>query len=156
MVYKKEKLHKKPIVSPYKLKDLNIKNKMKLVEIINSVESLNQLVSAKLPAKTSYKIGRLSQKLAPEVEAYFKLKNNKMVEYGTVKMKEDGTTPATDEKGNEMYTFDKENGEKFINELREAEEVEVTVEIPEIKIEDLGDISIEPKYLSVLSWLIKE
>lgn len=128
---------------------------MKLVTLINSVESLNKLMETKLPAKTSFKLSRFAQKLNPEVEAYYKLKNEKLKEYGTPLLNEDGS-PETDEKGGEKFKFEKEAGEKFIAEMQATEETEVTIEVPEIKIEDLGDISIEPKYLSVLEWLVKE
>ena len=40
--------------------------------------------------------------------------------------------------------------------MDELENKELDVKIPEIKISDLGQVVIEPKYLLVLSWLIKE
>ncbi len=121
---------------------------MKLLEIVNSIEPLNALLEQKLPAKTAYKIGRLATKLSPEVETYGKTRDAKMKEFGVLVMNDDGT-PTNN------YKFEGENKDKFVTEMTEVENSEVAVEIPEITIDDLGDISIEPKFLSALTWLIK-
>lgn len=126
---------------------------MKLVTLINSVEALNKLGEVKLPAKISFKLGKFMRDAAKDVEDYYKVRNEKMAIYGTKVMetKEDGTEVETDK-----YNFTKENGEKFIAELQELEDSEVTLAIPEIKLDDISSVEIESRYLLTLDWLIKE
>jgi copper oxidase (laccase) domain-containing protein len=92
-----------------------------------------------------------------DVEDYYKVRNEKMAIYGEKVMEtvvaEDGTET---KKETYKYYFTKENGEKFIADLKELEESELTIAIPEIKLDDLASVEIESKYLSVLDWLIKE
>ena len=130
---------------------------MKLVELINSVEALNILGENKLPAKTSFKLGKFMREASKDVEDYYKVRNEKMGIYGDKVMEtvvaEDGTET---QKETDKYSFTKENGEKFIADLKELEDSEVTISIPELKLDDLGSVTIEPKYLSLLEWLIKE
>ena len=122
--------------------------KIKTQEIISSIEALNALLNEKLPATLSFKIGRLAHQLAPEVETYKKTRDAKMKEHGK---------PVVDENGNETdkYSFEGEGKDAFIKEMTELEDTEVEIDIPEIKIDDLGSITIEPRHLSVLTWLIK-
>ena len=153
MVYKKEKLHKK-IISPYhnQLKPMSVK----LIELVSSIEALNKLSETKLPASVGFSLGKFLKEVTPEIETYNKVRSEKIVEYGT-------ETGETDEKGNKKYSFSdvgstelNENGKKYVAEMTEMENKELEVKIPEIKITDLGNVVIEPRYLVVLSWLIKE
>ena len=135
---------------------------IKLIELINSVESLNYLSELKLPAKTSFVIGKFLKDVTPEIETYNKIRSERVKEYGTVMLDEEGKE-VTDDSGNVRYSFkDKgsnelnENGKKFIEEMNEVEEKELDIKIPEINISDLSFNTIEPKYLIKLYWLIKE
>ena len=122
---------------------------MKLLELINSVESLNVLLATKLPAKAAYKLSVFSKLVAPQVDEYNKVRSEKVKIYGE---------PELDAEGKETgkYLFKDGNGQKFVDELKELEETEFDVAIPDIKLADLGEISIEPKHLASLAWLIKE
>ena len=135
---------------------------MKLIELVNSVEALNKLSEAKLPAYVSFSLGKFLKDITSDIETYNKVKSEKIVEYGTVVLDEEGKEKVNED-GNKTYSFSipgttelTENGKKFIEEMTEIEEREVDVKIPEIKIESLGEVTIEPKYLVTLSWLIKE
>jgi len=135
---------------------------MKLIELVNSIEALNKLSETKLTAGVAFSLGKFLKEITPEVEMYSKVRSEKIVEYGIPMVDEKGVV-VTDDKGNTRYSFsDKgstelnENGKKFVSEMNEVEEKEVSVKIPEIKISDLGTSAIEPKYLLTLSWLIKE
>ena len=121
---------------------------MKILEIVNSIESFNKLLEQKLPAKTSYKIARLVVALNPEVDTYSKTRDAKLKEFGTPVLDEEG-------KVTDKFSFEGENKTKFIEEMTAVENTELKLDIPEITIDDLGDINIEPKYLSALTWLIK-
>lgn len=135
---------------------------MKLIELIGSVEALNKLSETKLPAFTSFKLSKFLKEVSPDIENYHKIKKEKIEEYGTPQFKEDGT-PDTDKDGNQLYSFKKEgsdeiseNGKKYVEEMVEIENSEITTAIPEIKISDIGNSEIEPKDLIALNWLIKE
>ena len=118
-------------------------------ELINSVEALNVLTTTKLPAKTSYKLAVFLKEIADDIDLFNKTRDEKLKIFGEPILSEEG-------KETGKYSFSKDNGQKFIDEIKELEEVEVTKAIPVIKLEDLGNIEIEPKYLATLSWLIKE
>ena len=158
MVYKKEKLHRKPIISEY----YNQLKSMKTLELINSVEALNKLSETKLSASAAFSLGKFLKSITNTVETYHKVRSEKIQEYGIPMVDEKGVV-VTDEKGNTRYSFsDKgstelnENGKKFVAEMTEMENKEVDIKIPEIKVSDLGSSLIEPKYLVVLAWLIKD
>lgn len=157
MEYKKEKLHRK-IISPY----YNQQKLMKLIEIINSVEALNKLSETKLSASVSFQLGKFLKSFTPDLETYNKIRGEKVIEYGAPVLNDKGEG-VYDKNGNQQYSFSdvgskelNENGKKFIAEMTEIENQEVSVSIPEIKISDLGKSEIEPKYLLQLQWLIKE
>lgn len=136
--------------------------KMKLIEFINSVESLNKLSECKLPAGISFSLGKFLKEITPEVETFNKVKNEKIVEYGSVVIGSDGKE-TLDKAGNKIYSFSvpgtkelTESGKKYVEEMTELENKELELKIPEIKIADLGTMEIEPKFLLQLAWLIKE
>jgi hypothetical protein len=135
---------------------------IKLIELINSVEALNKLSETKLPASVGFSLGKFLKQVTPEIETYNKVRGEKVVEYGTLMLDAEGKE-VTDAQGNKRYSFvDKgstelsENGKKFVAEMTEMENKELDIKIPDIKISDLGSAVIEPKYLLILAWLIKE
>ena len=128
---------------------------MKLIELINSVEPLNKLSETKLPASVSFSVAKFLKEATADLEAYNKVRLEKIKEYGA---------PVLDDKGDptDKYSFSlpgstelTEEGKKFIAEMTEIEERELTISIPEIKISDLSSVEIEPKNLAALTWLIK-
>ena len=124
---------------------------MKLIELVSSVEALNELAKTKLPAATSYKVATFMNENAKKVEEYHKVRNDKLEAYGDIVLDAEGK-----ESDPKQYKFSKENGEKFVAEIKELEETELDTKIPVIKISDLAFANIEPKTLLSLSWLIKE
>ena len=83
---------------------------MILRELINSVEALNILTTTKLPARTSYKISMFLKDINEDVEMFNKTRNDKLVAFGDPIEGKDG-----------QYSFSKENGEKFVEEIKEFE-----------------------------------
>ncbi len=127
---------------------------IKLIELVNSVEALNKLSETKLPASVAFSLGKFLKEITTDVDTYNKVKADKASQYGI---------PVLDKDGNQtdQVTFVQdgkitEGGEKFVAEMKEIEDKEVSVTPPEIKIKDLGDAVIEPKYMVALHWLIKE
>lgn len=150
---KVRKSKKKQIVSNYY--NLNIK-RMKIIELVNSIESLNKLAETKLNAFVSFKLGKFLKDAGASIETYNKVRSEKVKEYGEVVLDAEG-------KETDQYSFSipgtkelTENGKKFVEEMKAIEEEELDIKIPEINIKDLGSVEIEPKYLSILQWLIKE
>jgi hypothetical protein len=122
---------------------------MKLKQLIESVPSIQELIKEPLPVKTSFKLSTFISKMNPEIEAFDKVKKDKIIEYKGERQK--------DENGREINTFKipDENVEKFSKEIKELLEQEVDIDVPDINIEDLGDIKIKPEFLMGLNWLIK-
>jgi len=116
--------------------------KIKLSQIVNSVESLNKIVEIKLPVKVAYKVNRLINKINPELKTYNESRETLVKEYGDEQ--EDGSWKVVDPvKLNE-----------FAIKLTELLEVEIEVEFEKIKIEDLGEALIEPK--NMVDFLFEE
>lgn len=119
--------------------------KITLAQIVNSEKALTQLLETKLPIKTSYWLSKFVTKIQPDL-VIFKEKQNAL-------FKELGE-PVKDNP--DMLTIKPENMPKFQEEIAKLLEVEVEVEkMDKIKMEDLGDVSIEPKYLTSLEYIIE-
>jgi hypothetical protein len=124
--------------------------KVVLKDVVNGLSSLNVLVEQKLPVFSSFKLSLFLKNVSPIIESYNKERDKLVVEYGTPTKGEDG-------KENGNYTFpDAEKAKEFTEKINSLLEVEIEIGIPEIKVADLGSISIEPKYLTPLTWLLKE
>lgn len=108
---------------------------MKLKEIIENIETLNELIKIKMPIKASYSISRLIRKLTPEIEIYNEKRTELAKELGELN------------KEKTQYIFKEENGVKFAKELKELLDTDISTDFIKIKISDLGDISIEPRLL---------
>jgi hypothetical protein len=134
----------------FNLKDylITFQKTMKLKEIIDSIDSIQYFMGLKLPAITSYKLAVFAKKVNPEVEAFSKIRNEKLKEYGD---------EVKDEKGdfNGNYNIPKKNIGKFNEEMNKLLEAEIKMDIPEINIKDFEGLEIEPKYFIELGWLIK-
>lgn len=135
---------------------------MKLIELVNSVEALNKLSETKLVGGASFSVAKFLKDVTSDVETYHKVKNEKIVEYGSVVLDDEGK-PKVDATGNQIYSFSvpgskelTESGKKYVAEMQEIENKELDIKIPEIKASDLAESKIEPKYLIALTWLIKE
>lgn len=120
---------------------------MKLKQLVESTTALNKLVDQKLPIKVSFQLSTFLSKTNPELTNFDKLRTEKIQEYGERVIK--------DGKPTEEYTIPKDKVEEWSKEINELLEQEIDVKIPDIKIDDLGDINIEPTSLMGLEWLIK-
>jgi uncharacterized protein (DUF2344 family) len=121
---------------------------MKLKQLIDSNESLVYLSSQKLTATISYKVAMVIKNTKPSLEEFFKVRDEKVKEYGEEIIEK--------EKPTGRYNIKEENKEKFQKEIEELLEQEVNLTIPELKIKDFDGLSLEPRYLVQLDWLIKE
>ncbi len=115
--------------------------KLKLSQVVGSVESLKALLETKVPAKTAYWLSKLiNNQIERELKAFNVARDNLIKEHGTED--EDKSVSVKEGKMGEY-------NEKLVELL----ETEIEVEWNPLKIEDLGDIKIEPKNL--VSWLFE-
>jgi hypothetical protein len=110
--------------------------KIKLEQIVLNVEQLKALQEVKFPVKVSYRIMRLVNKLQPELNTYETKRNELVKEFGE---------PA-DEKGDIRVT-DPKKLVKFTEKLQELLSLDIEVDFTPIKMEELGDVNVEPKLL---------
>lgn len=109
--------------------------KVTLQKIVNSIEQLNALQSHPLPAKTSYRIMRLVNKLDSIIKTFTAKRNELIKELGAenVETKQIAVKP--------------ENLEKFNEKINEILSIEEEVDFEPINPEDLGDTKIPAKDL---------
>lgn len=109
-----------------------------------AIESIKEV---KLPAKVSYRLGRLSDKLAPIVSRFDKLRN----ELVTNKYGEPVEGDAT------KFTVPVEKMPLFLTEMSETlQNKEDIGEIKPISIEDFGDIEVPVSFFNDLEGFITE
>ena len=113
--------------------------KVKLHQIVNSAESLKSLLEIKLPAKISYRLKRLVNKLDPILATYNEKRNELVKEFG--EEQEDKSIKVADEAKLKL----------FLEKLNEVLEIEEEIDFELINIEDLGDVVIAPKDL--VEWI---
>ena len=121
--------------------------KVKLVELVNSKEVLNELINSDIPVQTSYKLSCYDEDINSELTAYEKTRIKLVKKYG----RDIGG-------GNfEVNRDDKESLEKFVNDINPVLETEVDLkDVSKIDISDLGNnFSISPNKLKRLHWLFK-
>lgn len=120
-----------------------------LKELVAGVETINIIGNSKLPVLTSFVISVFLKKVAPIMES-FEVERTKLIkEFGTTVKDEDG-------KDTDNYTFSPENAKAFNEKINELLEAETGVESPQIKLEDLSGLEIEPNKIVSIDWMIKQ
>lgn len=105
-------------------------------QILHSVEGLNKLNELKLPAKISYRLAKISRKLDACLKDYQTVLSKLRSEYETSEKKLDHPD--------------------FKRQLEELLECKNPIDLEKIKLESLGDVTVEPLSLYHLDWLIEE
>lgn len=131
---KKEQL----VISKYYQKYM----KVKLLDIMLTKDALQNLLNTKLPIKTSYKLNKLAIALNVEYEAYEKQRVELVKEYG--EEKEDGSV---------AIPPDSPKMKEFLEKIAELQNIEVSLDFEKLKVEELGDIEIEPTNLPL--WILE-
>lgn len=128
------------------------KNIMKITikELLESNDSFVELAALKtIPVLTAYKLAKLSKDIRAEQETFTELRNAKIKELGEETLDKDGNKT-----GN--WNVKKENAELFNDETKKMLSIEVELNVPEVKLADLGVTTIAPDVLTPLLWLVKE
>jgi hypothetical protein len=111
---------------------------MKLSKIIEMAPALNALAQLKLPAKTGFRIAKALNLIKPELEAY---------EAQRIKLAESLGTKTED---GSQFLFQDENAKSFIEQMNALTDEDISITLPTIKPDDLGDVAIEPSALMAL------
>ena len=119
--------------------------KVQLREIVNGYPAILRLAEIKLPVTISYWVGKTKNKFESEIKPFEEQRLKLFKEYGEAK---------NPEKPDEM-TIKPENVEPFTTEVNKLLDIEVEFEFPVIKLEELGDIKIEPSIISQLTFLFE-
>jgi translation initiation factor 2 alpha subunit (eIF-2alpha) len=124
---------------------------MKLARIISKdfQEALRKLNGQALPAKVAYKLKSISKTVDSENQKYEEVRIASLKKYGE---KDENGEVKTREDGNVMLS--KEGAEAFLNDLNEL--VNIEVELPTIRIDDLGDVKLTAEDLMNLEGLITD
>jgi hypothetical protein len=112
-------------------------------EMRNMLETLGKMAQMKLPIKASYWVGRLIAKLDGEYAASEKARNALVTELGEPV---DG--------GGIQVTPENPNWKTFQERYTELMNVEIDIELPQIPLDQFGNIDIEPAALLALDKLI--
>lgn len=123
--------------------------KTKTINVINSFQAFDTLISKPLPSALSFKLAR-GMKVVSEVMETFQATQRKIVESWS--QKDEAGKPKT-APGNPNAILLTPEGQK---ELQSVFEVEVELPFEQIKITDLGDITMSPIHYLQLDWLITE
>jgi len=115
---------------------------MKVRNLISFNASLKKLLIQDLPVKISFKLGKLIKPLNEEYKIFAENKKKLFTKYGE------------EEKG--QVKIKPENTKAFTKDFEELLNIEVEIDIPKIKVDDLGDIKISPLDMSNLDILIQE
>jgi hypothetical protein len=115
----------------------------------NLHKALAKLAALPLPAKTAFKLKGLNKRVSEELGKYDELRVEALKRFG--KKKEDGSIDM-EEGGN--VRFDREGMDGFVAYLQELTNQDI--DLPTIKIDDLGNVELTAQELSSLDGLIVE
>lgn len=118
--------------------------KIKLKQIVESVDAIKRLVDCKVPVKTAYTLSKIVTHVNRELEAFEGIRKGIIIEYGD----------KTENEGE--YTFTIENAEIVNKKMQDVLDVDVDFPFEKINLYGLGDILIEAEVLMQLDWLVGE
>lgn len=115
---------------------------MKLEAVIQFTPALQALYAQKLPVKVSYRIARILNIIKPDMLAYEEARMGLFREFGV----------SAD--GGNSYSIPPEKALEFNEQFKLLVSEDLKVELPKIKISELGDLQIEPQHLMALDPLL--
>ena len=125
-----------------------MKKVLKNIEVINIIDSINELMNEKLPTKASWNISKNLRKLDASFKTYIELENKLVKEYA---IKDDNGEIVLD---NNNPKFAPNNKEKYLKERQELLNCEDEFEFLTINLSDFNDINIKPSILFNLEFMI--
>ena len=119
--------------------------KIKINDILNSVEVLQKLSETKLKAKLAWQVGRLLKATDVEIQQFNDARMNLIKKYGE---KDENGELITDEGGNCRIV--PEHSKDFSNELNELINEEVEINANKLVINDLEELDFTPAEMANL------
>ncbi|MHA2013298.1 MAG: hypothetical protein ACTSWG_13090 [Candidatus Helarchaeota archaeon] len=120
--------------------------KIKLSLLINSINSLNELIKKDLPIKVAYALSKNIKKINDEMRAFEDIKNKLFEKYG-----ED-----IEEKGKKFKRIKEENLKIYQEELNKIIDDVCEIDIHKVKIDQFEDVKIKPGDLIAISFMLED
>tara|TARA_R100001244_G_scaffold25113_2_gene25464 strand:+ start:116464 stop:116835 length:372 start_codon:yes stop_codon:yes gene_type:complete len=117
-------------------------------QLVGSAEAFKNLIGLKMPIKASFKLAKIVRIVEEELTDYKTALKSLQLKHA---IKGEDDEPVIIEN---QYVF--EDVAKFNAEYAELLGFEVSLDIEQISLEDLGDAEIEPAHLVSLLWLLKD
>jgi len=136
---------------PTSLKNLikSESTKIKLETLLNSVQSLQKVISLKLPVAISFKVGKTMKAIDAELTNFNEVKNKRIKDLGEEIKNEDGTPTG-------RFQVSNKNTSIWEKEHKELLDHEVKLDIYKLSLSDFGEEKIESAVFMNLDWLITE
>jgi len=121
-------------------------------QIAEAVPGMKDLAALEMSAKTSFKIAKAIELLAPISRAFDEARQKLAEKYG--KRDDKGELLMEEVEGGTQYQIG--DAEGFNDEFSDLLEVENDVPLDQIPFTEIEDIKVKPGTLLVLSWLFSE
>lgn len=118
---------------------------VKIVELLNSTDTLQKLSQQDFKAKLAWSIARLLKSAEAEIQSFNETRMNLIRKYGE---KDENGELITDEKGN--CKIDQESLTEFSTQLGDLLETTVEINANKIKVEQLDDVDFTPSEMTIL------
>lgn len=125
--------------------------KLKYKQILNSIQSLNELINKEMPYKTALYISRNVSELNKKLDDYQEERYNLEQKY--FEKDENGNYVITETEG---YKIKDGMADQFREDLNVLNEFEVEVEINYLTSDMFYDVSIKPSQLLHIDFMIKD
>jgi len=117
---------------------------VKLNALINAKEGFEVLLDLDLPIKTSYRVTKIVKIVNEEFQIYEEKRSSLVKKYGgEVEEEVNGNIE-------KIFKVLPENMSSFIEDHNELVSVDVSLDFEPLKLSDLGDVKVKPKYLYML------
>lgn len=131
-----------------------------LRDLLDSQVSLKALCQQRLPIRKSYELGKIAKGVNSELTDYQSAHKTlceryaNKDEHGPIMLNAKGERVGYEPKA--RYDIPKDKQEEFNSELDSLLAAEVSIPGAQLKISELGEISIEPAHVIALDWLLTE
>lgn len=128
---------------------------MKLLDVIKSSKVLSELNQCKdFSAVCAYRIAKNIDEINKELIDYSKQRDKLLIKYSD---KDDNGQPIMiDNNGVQEYKMSNENRRKYVEELNDLHNEEVSLSLKKITLEQLGSIKMSPAELKTIEFMIDE
>ena len=134
---------------------MSIKQKVKIITLLDSFETLKKINEQELPVKLSYYLCRNFKRISFEINTYDE-QRNKLINKYAVKDENDEVVVNTNENGEQTVKIDDKYMEEWLGEINKLAGLELEISIDKINIEDLinSECKISASELRKIEYLI--